>query len=205
MSDTGTSSTPEFSYSDYDQAYHLNSKIMIIAISVLFLIVFFIICLHIYAKWFWRRAFTVTHGKDSAAEGNNNNNRRPKTRILQQKPTTTTATVTVYMSRNALSALTNSRRMTMAGSFLLAAIASTQCIDMWFFSHSTCPLCKTEVMPRHCSSTQASGTPSSECAAGNQAEYSTEAQRTLLQRMHLLSAEEDDDDDTGKEPPFFLL
>ncbi len=31
----------------------VNSKIMVVAVAVLFAVVVFIFCLHIYAKWFW--------------------------------------------------------------------------------------------------------------------------------------------------------
>jgi hypothetical protein len=34
--------------------YAVNSKIMVVAVAVLFSVVLFILCLHIYAKWFWR-------------------------------------------------------------------------------------------------------------------------------------------------------
>ena len=37
-----------------DDKYAVNSKIMVVAVAVLFSVVLFILCLHIYAKWFWR-------------------------------------------------------------------------------------------------------------------------------------------------------
>lgn len=35
-------------------SYVVNSKIMVVAVAVLFAVVVFILCLHVYAKWFWR-------------------------------------------------------------------------------------------------------------------------------------------------------
>ncbi|CAM6011341.1 unnamed protein product [Sphagnum balticum] len=43
--------------------YMLNSKIMVVAVAVLFGVVLFILCIHIYAKWFWRNHTSRVRGR----------------------------------------------------------------------------------------------------------------------------------------------
>jgi hypothetical protein len=68
-STSGTSSGNE--NSSLASTYIVNSKILVVAVAVLFGVVLFILCIHIYAKWYWRTLHQAgnTGGTQNAVRG----------------------------------------------------------------------------------------------------------------------------------------
>ncbi|OMO66013.1 Zinc finger, RING-type [Corchorus olitorius] len=143
---------------DESTAVAITGKIMVIAIIVLFLVVVFVLFLHLYAKWFWwrieeppappsrrnRRRFVFAPGQDTAHPS----------RASKGLDSTILASLPVLMFRQeefkdglecavCLSELTEGEKARLLPKcnhgFHL------ECIDMWFQSHSTCPLCRNAV------------------------------------------------------------
>ncbi|CAK9275340.1 unnamed protein product [Sphagnum jensenii] len=189
--------TSPFNPSSPPSAYMVNSKIMVVAVAVLFGVVLLVFCIHIYAKWFWRNhaagsiaaasnlqagpggssagagaaAHSVSWSRrrragqlnflmgDHHSNSNNNNHLAPHflgdgfgldKAVVELLPTF------VY------------RAAEMKGSSVLECAVCLEefeeketgrllprcnhsfhldCIDMWFHSHSSCPLCRTSVKP----------------------------------------------------------
>lgn len=137
--------------------YALNSKIMIAAIVVLFLVVFFILSLHVYAKWFWRhssarnassrrrRRLDFT-GQEHFVGGEN---------VGLDKATIDSLPMFVYKPPQTDEAVLECAvclcefEEAEKGRLLPKCNHSfhTECIDMWLHSHSTCPLCRTSAKP----------------------------------------------------------
>lgn len=140
--------------------YVVNSKIMVVAVAVLFAVVLFILCLHIYAKWFWRNQGAIV-----ASDGTLRTlswRRRRYTVTVNATP----VTQAVGLERAVIEALPTfefdgeraKRGFECAvclEEFELGEKGRTlpkcdhsfhlDCIDMWLHSHSTCPLCRTSV------------------------------------------------------------
>ncbi|KAJ6696056.1 RING-H2 FINGER PROTEIN ATL51-RELATED [Salix koriyanagi] len=143
---------------DDSATVEIAGKIMIIAIIVLFLVVVFIIFLHLYAKWFWwrveeptqpqqsrrrrRRRFVFTPGQDPVRRGLDLS-------ILRSLP------VVVFQSRDFPDGLECAVCLSDVLEGEKARLLPKcnhgfhhDCIDMWFQSHSTCPLCRSSVAPQ---------------------------------------------------------
>ncbi|MCO5555472.1 hypothetical protein L7F22_009017 [Adiantum nelumboides] len=140
--------------------YTLNSRMMVAAIVVLFVVVFFILTLHVYAKWFWRH--TPARRQRLASW-----RRRSRLQFSGQEPHSS-ANRTVGLDKSVIEALpifSYKIPSTEEEPLLECAVClcefeedekgrwlptckhsfHTECIDMWFHSHTTCPLCRTVV------------------------------------------------------------
>ncbi|KAJ9190478.1 hypothetical protein P3X46_001676 [Hevea brasiliensis] len=141
---------------DNSATVQITGKIMVLAIIILFMVVVFVLFLHLYAKWFWwrieeptpsppsrrnRRRFVFTPGQDPVRRG-------LELSVLRSLP------VVIFQSKNFTDGL--------ECAVCLSEVAEGEktrllpkcnhgfhvdCIDMWFQSHSTCPLCRNSVAP----------------------------------------------------------
>ncbi|XP_022721656.1 RING-H2 finger protein ATL3-like [Durio zibethinus] len=143
---------------DESTAVAITGKIMVVAIIVLFLVVIFVLFLHLYAKWFWwrieepapppsrrnRRRFVFAPGQDTA---------HPR-RVTKGLDPTILASLPVLMFRQeefkeglecavCLCELVEGEKARLLPKCNHGF--HVDCIDMWFQSHSTCPLCRNPV------------------------------------------------------------
>ncbi|XP_057770488.1 RING-H2 finger protein ATL3-like [Salvia miltiorrhiza] len=148
----------------------LTGKIMVVAIVLLFFVVVFVFCLHLYAKWFWYRR------QDTTATTATRRRRRlefapPAPALRRGLEPSLLKTIPVIMF---------DPKQFKDGLGLECAVCLCEicegekarllpkcnhgfhvdCIDMWFQSHSTCPLCRNPVS----NSTNSTSDPSSEAA-----------------------------------------
>ncbi|KAK7354825.1 hypothetical protein VNO80_20336 [Phaseolus coccineus] len=137
-----------------DQNYSLSGKIMLSAIVLLFFIVILMLCLHIYARWYLRRA-------------RRRHRELRRTQLMVSSAAPTTAAVSRGLDAAVLASLpvfTYDPRAHPENAPECAVCLSefelgepgrvlpkcnhcfhTDCIDMWFHSHATCPLCRAPV------------------------------------------------------------
>jgi hypothetical protein len=140
-------------------AYVVNSKIMVVAVAVLFAVVVFILCLHVYAKWFWR---TRGHGQELAPGSWRRRGRRDSSAAAPLA-----VAQSVGLEKAAIEALPTFEFEAKGGAALECAVCLEEfepgetgrtlpkcghhfhldCVDMWLHSHSTCPLCRARVPP----------------------------------------------------------
>ncbi|KAJ4967668.1 hypothetical protein NE237_014369 [Protea cynaroides] len=148
-------------------SYALSGKIMLSAVIILFAVVIVIICLHIYARWFLIR--------ERSRQLSRRRRRRQRTHIIFSfEPSGTSADSVFVPSRGLDESVLKSLPTFVyssaahgggAGGVLECAVCLSEfeddekgrllpkcnhsfhieCIDMWFHSHSTCPLCRTPV------------------------------------------------------------
>ncbi|KAE8700735.1 hypothetical protein F3Y22_tig00110556pilonHSYRG00658 [Hibiscus syriacus] len=144
---------------DESKAVAITGKIMIIAIIILFLVVVFVLFLHLYAKWFWwrveeptppsssrrRRRFVFAPGQDTT---------HPMRATKGLDPTILASLPVLIFSQEEL-------KEGLECAVCLCEVVGgergrllpkcnhgfhVECIDMWFKSHSTCPLCRNSVV-----------------------------------------------------------
>ncbi|XP_062108711.1 RING-H2 finger protein ATL2 [Humulus lupulus] len=155
---------PNNFYTSYDKNYALSGKIMLSAIVILFFVVILMVCLHLYARWYLLRARRRNMRR--------NRNRRNQLVFHMDPATAATAAprgldpavlnslpVFVYSAKTHPDSDSNP---TMECAVCLSEFEEnemgrrlpkcnhnfhTECIDMWFHSHSTCPLCRSPVEP----------------------------------------------------------
>lgn len=139
-------------------AMDLTGRIMVVAIIVLFLVSVFAITLHLYAKWYWRR---VTQ------DGTNIIRRRRMDFAAGHRELTTSTDLSSGLDPSFLKnmpVILFSPREFKDGlecSVCLSEVSEgestrllpkcnhgfhVECIDMWFQSHSTCPVCRNSVL-----------------------------------------------------------
>ncbi|XP_062025780.1 RING-H2 finger protein ATL3 [Rosa rugosa] len=147
---------------DDSQAVQLTGKIMMIAVLVLFLVVVFVLCLHLYAKWYWwnvvedpnsstrqtgrrRRRFVFAPGQESELP---TLRRGLEPSVLKSLP------VVVFSPQDFKDGLECAVCLSDLAQGEKARLLPkcnhgfhVECIDMWFQSHSTCPLCRSAVVP----------------------------------------------------------
>ncbi|XP_002516957.2 RING-H2 finger protein ATL2 [Ricinus communis] len=143
------------------KGYALSGKIMLSAIIILFFVVIMMVCLHLYARWYLlnarrrqhrrarnRRAHLIFYVDPSNANNVTVPSRGLDAAVLNTLP------VFAYSSKThpdpiecavCLSEFEENER----GRTLPKCNHSfhIECIDMWFHSHSTCPLCRSAVEP----------------------------------------------------------
>ncbi|KAK8507127.1 hypothetical protein V6N13_069917 [Hibiscus sabdariffa] len=140
-------------------SYALTGKIMLSAIVVLFFVVVLMFLLHIYARWYLLRArrrhspnrrrrrrsqlvFYVDQDATPAAAS-----RGLDARVLKLLPVFTFSSKTHPDSVLECAVCLSEFEENESGRVLPKCNHSfhSECIDMWFHSHSTCPLCRTSV------------------------------------------------------------
>ncbi|KAM3308278.1 RING-H2 finger protein ATL3 [Capsicum chacoense] len=140
----------------------LTAKVLVVAVTVLFLVVFFIFSLHLYSKWFWNR--------HRQADGGNPNTTRRRRRF-EFSPGHQEVHVTSVLSSGLDPSLLKTIPVVLFNpeefkdglecAVCLCDVSEgekarllpkcnhgfhVECIDMWFQSHSTCPLCRNPVV-----------------------------------------------------------
>ncbi|XP_010273797.1 PREDICTED: RING-H2 finger protein ATL3 [Nelumbo nucifera] len=151
-------SSQEFNHKLEDsEAIELSGKIMMGAIITLFFVVVFVLCLHLYAKWFWgrrpdsrnlsgtsRRRFVFAPNPDPAHA----QRRGLEPSIIRSLP------VIIFHPNEFKDGLECAVCLCELSDGEKARILPkcnhgfhVDCIDMWFQSHSTCPLCRNTVAP----------------------------------------------------------
>ncbi|KAH7546987.1 hypothetical protein FEM48_Zijuj01G0259300 [Ziziphus jujuba var. spinosa] len=146
------------------RAVELTGKIMVTAIIVLFVVVVFVLFLHLYAKWFWWRV-----DQSAADPHQQQSRRRRRSRFVfapGQDPTIGTLRqglepsilrslpVLVYRPedfKDGLECAVCLSELVQGEKARLLPKCNhgfhVDCIDMWFQSHSTCPICRNAVAP----------------------------------------------------------
>lgn len=145
------------------EGYALSGKIMLSAIVILFFVVILMVCLHLYARWYLLRA--------RRRQIRRSRNRRPNV-VFYVDPANPNTTHVTLPSRGLDATVLKSLPVfvysseTHPDSIECAVCLSEfeenemgrtlpkcnhsfhiECIDMWFHSHSTCPLCRSPVEP----------------------------------------------------------
>ncbi|MCO5573669.1 hypothetical protein L7F22_027441 [Adiantum nelumboides] len=149
-------------YSPYDDSSSidqpntpLSGKLLVAAIIIIFCCAFFIVSLHIFGKWLWRSRNRQQGDFQAHAPITMRNAGLIKAAIASL-PTfiyTEAADIIDDTSRSAgslecvvcLSEFQQDEKGRMLPS--CKHCFHIECIDMWFYSHSTCPLCRAMVMP----------------------------------------------------------
>ena len=158
-------SDPNNEFPRYDKSYALSGKIMLSAIVILFFVVILMVCLHLYARWYLLRArrrnlrrsrrnhlvfhvdsattasAAATRGLDPAVLNSlpvfvHSSKTRPESDPDQDPVLECAVCLSEFEEKE-----TGRRLPKCNHSF------HTECIDMWFHSHSTCPLCRSPVEP----------------------------------------------------------
>ncbi|GLJ38581.1 hypothetical protein SUGI_0786630 [Cryptomeria japonica] len=143
--------------SSHGSRYDINSKIMIAAVIVLFTVVLFVFLLHLYARWFWRYSARISHRRRQSSR------LRRRFYFAQEEDLHTVGLdkavlealpMFVYTAENFESGLECAVCLSEfaekeKGRILPKCKHSfhIDCIDMWFYSHSTCPLCRASAQP----------------------------------------------------------
>lgn len=141
-------------------AVELTGKIMVVAIIVLFVVIAFVVFLHLYAKWYWRHVsrdgttitrrrrrvdFAAGHHEVSAASALRGHGLDPS--FLKTMP------IILFSSQDFKDGLECSvclSEITQGEKTRILPKCNhgfhVKCIDMWFQSHSTCPICRNPVL-----------------------------------------------------------
>lgn len=169
---------------DDSAAVKLSGKIMVVAIILLFFVIVFVLFLHLYAKWFWwrradrgsrrprRRRFVFAPGQDPSL---------PAMRRGLDPSVLASIPVLVFrpeeFKEGLECAVCLSELVTEEKARLLPKCNHgfhVECIDMWFQSHSTCPLCRNPVATVISESEpEWTGTEETSSAAGESPNYPT--------------------------------
>ncbi|EYU21265.1 hypothetical protein MIMGU_mgv1a021772mg [Erythranthe guttata] len=141
----------------------LTGKIMVVAIVLLFFVVVFVFCLHLYAKWFWYRRNETTTTTTTTTR---RRRRRFDFAAGHQETAVTTTNTRTGLDPSVLKTLPviqfdpKQCKDGLECAVCLCEVSEgekarllpkcnhgfhLECIDMWFQSHSTCPLCRNPV------------------------------------------------------------
>ncbi|KAL6190944.1 hypothetical protein ACLB2K_037338 [Fragaria x ananassa] len=151
------------------KGYALSGKIMLSAIVVLFFVVILMVCLHLYARWYLLRARRRNLPRNRRNLPRNRRSRRTHMLFHDENTAGVSAATTRGLDESVLKSLPvfvyDSK--THPEAVLECAVCLSEfeenetgrvlpkckhsfhieCIDMWFHSHSTCPLCRCAVEP----------------------------------------------------------
>ncbi|KAF9673269.1 hypothetical protein SADUNF_Sadunf10G0006700 [Salix dunnii] len=148
---------------EFKEGYALSGKIMLSAIVILFFVIILMVCLHLYARWYLIRA----------RQRQIRRARNSRTHLVfyvdsDQNPTNVTTQVTRGLEETVLKSLPvfvysgKTHQDPIECAVCLSEFEENEtgrtlpkcnhsfhieCIDMWFHSHSTCPLCRSPVEP----------------------------------------------------------
>lgn len=145
-----------------DKGYALSGRIMLTAIVTLFFVVVIMVFLHLYARWYLLRSGRRSHRRNRRRNGNrlifhvdNNSaaaNRGLDAAVLSSLPvfvfktlpedSDSAAPIECAVCLSEFEDGEAGRRLPKCGHSF-----HTDCIDMWFHSHSTCPICRSPVEP----------------------------------------------------------
>ncbi|KAG8380224.1 hypothetical protein BUALT_Bualt07G0171100 [Buddleja alternifolia] len=131
----------------------LIGKIMVVAIIILFFVVIFVFCLHLYAKWYWYGTTTTTRRQRRRLEFAAGHTEATSALRRGLDPSILkTLAVTVYdptSFKDGLECAVCLCEVSEGEKTRLLPKCNhgfhVDCIDMWFQSHSTCPLCRNPV------------------------------------------------------------
>lgn len=137
----------------------LTGKIMIVAIVLLFFVVVFVFCLHLYAKWFWYRrqesSTTTTTRRRRRLEFAAGHQEIQAVSALRRgldPALLKTIPIIVFDPKEFKDGLECAVCLCEVCESEKARLLPkcnhgfhVECIDMWFQSHSTCPLCRNPV------------------------------------------------------------
>lgn len=141
-------------------SYKITGQIMLVAIIVVFVVVVFILFLHLYAKWFWWRIEQQTESSPSGRR------RRRRSRFVFAPGQDPAVAIRAGLNPAVLKKIpvvafsTQEFKDGLECAVCLCDLEDgekarllpkcnhgfhVECIDMWFQSHSTCPLCRNPV------------------------------------------------------------
>ncbi|XP_044479937.1 RING-H2 finger protein ATL2-like [Mangifera indica] len=149
-------------YAPDNNSYALSGKIMLSAIVILFFVVILMVCLHLYARWyllnvrrrqirpsrFHRRTHLVFYVDPANPNPVAAATRGLDAAVLKSLPVFAYSSKTHPESLDCAVCLSEFEENE-SGRILPKCKHSfhIECIDMWFHSHSTCPLCRSSVEP----------------------------------------------------------
>lgn len=140
--------------------YIINGKIMILAVICLLLVAALVFLLHVYARWIWRESSRIsrrTRRRSASTRRRFSFTGREPARLLNvglDSKILETLPMFLYKSQNFTDGLDcavclcefedneKARLLPNCGHSF-----HVECIDMWFRSHSTCPVCRTGAQP----------------------------------------------------------
>ncbi|XP_077239942.1 RING-H2 finger protein ATL3-like [Tasmannia lanceolata] len=135
-------------------AIAITSKVMVAAIIVLFFTVVFVIFLHLYAKWFWHRRNADGSRSRSRRRFNFAADQALAPRHGLEPSVIRSLPVVMFQSKEFKDGLECAVCLCELSDGEKARLLPKcnhgfhlDCIDMWFQSHSTCPLCRSPVAP----------------------------------------------------------
>uniref|UniRef100_A0A0D6R6C7 RING-type E3 ubiquitin transferase n=1 Tax=Araucaria cunninghamii TaxID=56994 RepID=A0A0D6R6C7_ARACU len=147
--------SPDSSHHGY--RYDINGRIMIAAVIVLFVVVLFVFLLHMYARWFWRYSARMSRRRtlrrrrfyfEEEVDAVRLRSVGLDSKVLEALP------MFVYKAQDFSEGLDcavclSEFQENEKGRVLPKCRHSfhIECIDMWFHSHSTCPLCRVSAQP----------------------------------------------------------
>jgi len=141
----------------YKPRYAINIRVMISAFVVLVFVVLLVILLHVYAKWIWRQPARLSRRRTDS--------RRRRFHFTGQEPARLwnvgldsamleILPMFLYKPQNFADGLDCAVclcefKENEKGRLLpnCRHTFHVECIDMWFRSHSTCPVCRTRAQP----------------------------------------------------------
>lgn len=138
-------------------AVELTGRIMVVAIIVLFVVIAFVVFLHLYAKWYWRqRGSVITRRRrrmDFAGGHDHQVTAATALRGHGLDPSFLKTMPIILFSpqdfKDGLECSVCLSEVTQGEKTRILPKCShgfhVQCIDMWFQSHSTCPICRNPI------------------------------------------------------------
>ncbi|KAI5679517.1 hypothetical protein M9H77_00744 [Catharanthus roseus] len=175
-------------------AIEITGKIMLVTVLVLFFVVVFVFLLHLYARWYWNRL-----RQEQQESSNSTTTRRRRRRRIDFAPGFQEINVLAALRRGldpsvlkTIPVVDFSAKDFKEGLECAVCLSElsegdkarllpkcnhgfhVECIDMWFQSHSTCPICRNSVSPNN-PEIKLESLPMQENAGANGYSSSTEA------------------------------